>query len=144
MSLSHTPGPAHRGGVRAAVGGLALLALIGLRAESLPGQEWTEFRSSRQTHAVTESFSLAVVYGVAGFRDYDGRFSFSPRLPEGLDVMRFCLRLRGQLLQIEMTPTQATYSLREGDAIVVEHEGDEVWVAPGEPISRSIAGNHSG
>jgi hypothetical protein len=50
--------------VRAAVGGLALLALIGLRAESLPGQEWTEFRSSRQAHAVTESFALEVVYGI--------------------------------------------------------------------------------
>lgn len=64
MSLSRTPGPTHKSGVRAAVGGLALLALIGLRAESLPGQEWTEFRSSRQAHAVAESFALEVVYGV--------------------------------------------------------------------------------
>jgi hypothetical protein len=52
-----------RGG-RAVVSGLALLALIGFRAESLPGQEWTEFRSSRQAHAVAESFALEVVYGV--------------------------------------------------------------------------------
>lgn len=64
MRLPHTPGPTHRGRVRAAVGGLALLALIGFRAESLPGQEWTEFRSSRQAHAVAESFALEVVYGV--------------------------------------------------------------------------------
>jgi hypothetical protein len=50
--------------MRAGVGGLALLALIGLRAGSLPAQDWTEFRSSRQVHAVSESFALEVVYGV--------------------------------------------------------------------------------
>ncbi|MEE9579025.1 MAG: hypothetical protein V3W24_05560 [Gemmatimonadota bacterium] len=71
MSLSHTPGPTHKGGVRAAVGGLALLALIGLRPESLPGQDWTEFRSSRQAHVVAESFVLEIVYGV-------GRLSVEP------------------------------------------------------------------
>ena len=60
MSLTACP---TRGG-RAVVGGLALLALIGFRAEGLPGQEWREFRSSRQAHAVAESFALEVVYGV--------------------------------------------------------------------------------
>ncbi len=64
MNLSRTPGPAHKGGARAVVGGLALLAFIGFRAESLPGQDWTEFRSSRQAHSVSESFALEVVYGV--------------------------------------------------------------------------------
>jgi hypothetical protein len=46
------------------VGGVAAFALIGLRVESLPGQDWTEFRSSRQSHAVSESFVLEIVYGV--------------------------------------------------------------------------------
>lgn len=63
MNSDRTPGSAHRLCARAAVGCLALLALIALRAESLPGQEWTEFRSSRQAHAVAESFALEVVYG---------------------------------------------------------------------------------
>ena len=64
MRLPPTPDPNRKGRVRAAIGGLALLALMGFRAESLPGQEWTEFRSSRQAQAVAESFALEVVYGV--------------------------------------------------------------------------------
>ena len=56
----------------AAAGGLILLvALTLLRADGLSAQEWTEFRSARQAHAISESLTLEVVYGV-------GRLSVEP------------------------------------------------------------------
>lgn len=61
---SRRQGLTQEGLVRVISGALAALSLIVLRADSLAGQEWTEFRSSRQVHAVSESFALEVVYGV--------------------------------------------------------------------------------
>ncbi len=44
--------------------GLAVLGLVLFRAGSVPAQDWTEFRAARQSHSVSESLTLEVVYGV--------------------------------------------------------------------------------
>ena len=81
---------------------------------------------------------MTAIYGTAGFRDYDGRFSFSPRLPPGLNCMRFRLDLRGQQLEVEMTQTEVTYSLPEGEGLVIHHRDQEVRVTPAAPVTMPL------
>lgn len=54
---------ARRLGYCGAIAGLAFSGLLTGHAGALQGQEWTEFRSARQAHSVSESFSLELVYG---------------------------------------------------------------------------------
>ena len=44
----------------------------------------------------------AVVHGFGGLRDYDGRLSFSPRLPPALTRLSFRLAYRERRLQVEV------------------------------------------
>jgi len=69
---------------------------------------------------------MATIYGLAGFRDYDGRFSFDPALPPGIKKLRFPLTIRGALLRAEIEPLQASFSLEEGDEIRLEYRGKEI------------------
>jgi alpha,alpha-trehalose phosphorylase len=78
---------------------------------------------------------MAAIHGMAGFRDYDGRFSFSPRLPPGVRRMRFRLDLRGNQLEVELTPEAATYSLLRGEELIIQHDDDEIRVTPAEPVT---------
>jgi alpha,alpha-trehalose phosphorylase len=83
---------------------------------------------------------MAMVYGFAGFRDYEGRFSFQPRLPGRMARIRFPLTLRGNLLDVDITPDGATYTLREGEGLVFRHEGEEVALSPEQPAcERALA-----
>ena len=47
---------------------------------------------------------LAAVTGFGGVRDYNGRLSFRPRLPEGIERLRFSLEVRGSVLRVEIAP----------------------------------------
>jgi alpha,alpha-trehalose phosphorylase len=77
---------------------------------------------------------MAAIYGTAGFRDYDGRLSFAPRPPSGLLRMRFCLDLRGQRLEVDMTRDSVTYSLVRGSELVIQHHDQEVRVTQAAPM----------
>lgn len=69
---------------------------------------------------------MAVTYGFGGLRDYDGRLSFRPhRPPEAQSSLQFPLTYRGQVLDVEIGPKSTTYTLREGEELVIRH-GDEV------------------
>jgi len=81
---------------------------------------------------------MVTVFGFAGFRDHRGRFSFQPRPTEGLESMRFPLTIRGRVLDVEITRRKARYALREGDALVIWHEDEEVRLEPGRPVERPI------
>jgi alpha,alpha-trehalose phosphorylase len=81
---------------------------------------------------------MVSVYGFAGFRDYEGRFSFRPRPSEGLDRLRFPLTLRGQILDVDITQESATYSLREGKGLVIWHEDEKIRITPGIPVTMPI------
>jgi alpha,alpha-trehalose phosphorylase len=83
---------------------------------------------------------MAMVYGFAGFRDYEGRFSFQPRLPGRMARIRFPLTLRGNLLDVDITPDGATYTLREGEGLVFQHEDEEITLSPEQPAcERALA-----
>ena len=77
---------------------------------------------------------MGVVYGLAGLRDYGGRFSFQPhkQVPE----LRFHLTVRGQLLDVEITAEGATYTLEQGDGLTIYHRDERLDLQPGEPVRR--------
>jgi alpha,alpha-trehalose phosphorylase len=78
------------------------------------------------------------VYGVAGLRDYGGRLSFHPRLPKGLQRLHFPLTKRGQVLEVNIEPGTATYLLRQGSQLTIQHQGQEVTLLEGVPTSFPI------
>jgi alpha,alpha-trehalose phosphorylase len=79
---------------------------------------------------------LALVAGFGGLRDADGELRFAPRLPEGWSRLRFRVEVRGQLLEVEMTPATTTYRLLEGSGLLVEHFGEQLRVRPGAAVER--------
>jgi alpha,alpha-trehalose phosphorylase len=75
---------------------------------------------------------MVFVNGFAGMRDYDGHLSFNPCLPEPLTRVRFPLMVKGQHLVVEVTPTETTYLLKEGDGLTITHRGKEITLKQGE------------
>jgi alpha,alpha-trehalose phosphorylase len=74
---------------------------------------------------------MALVHGFAGLRDHGGRPRFRPALPPGWRRLRFRLRVRGSLLEVDLGQERATYQLLEGDALEIEHEGERLRLEPG-------------
>jgi alpha,alpha-trehalose phosphorylase len=75
------------------------------------------------------------VYGMAGLRDYGGRFWFRPRLPQALKRLHFGLTIRGQGLEVTVEPETTTYRLREGPPLAIRHGDQEVSLSAGAPVT---------
>lgn len=58
---------------------------------------------------------MALTSGFGGFRDYYGRYSIDPRLPEGWDSLRFTITLHGQRLEVEVRPGEVELVVVEGE-----------------------------
>src|SRR2546425_5898886 len=69
---------------------------------------------------------LAAVAGFGGMRDHDGNLSFAPKLPARLQRLTFRLLFRGRRLKVEVTKTQATYTLVEGEPLEILHHGETI------------------
>jgi len=80
----------------------------------------------------------AVVNGFGGLRDYEGKLTFSPRMPPALTRLSFRLAFRGRRLQVDVRDYEATYSLTEGDALEISHHGDRVTLEPDTPLTLRI------
>ena len=85
---------------------------------------------------------MVMIYGAAGLRDYDGTLRFCPRHARDQPAtIRFPLTYHGQHLYVEMGPKGATYTLREGDGLVLWHEDEEIHLTPDAPtVTRPIVG----
>ncbi|MER3435839.1 MAG: family 65 glycosyl hydrolase [Leptolyngbya sp. ERB_1_1] len=81
---------------------------------------------------------MVLIYGFAGLRDSDGGFSFHPRLPKTIKRMKFALIVREQRLEVEIVHDKATYLLREGTELSIEHQGETIVLNAGEPVSVEI------
>ena len=79
---------------------------------------------------------LALVAGFGGLRDSDGEVRFCPRLPEEWERLRFRVQVRGQLIEVDMTPEETTYTLLEGRGLLVMHGDEQLRLTPDEPLSR--------
>jgi alpha,alpha-trehalose phosphorylase len=78
---------------------------------------------------------MALTYGMAGMRDYNGILTFRPRrAPDQPAKLRFPLTYHGQILDVEIGPDGATYSLREGDGMVIQHEDEKIQLSPKNPV----------
>jgi alpha,alpha-trehalose phosphorylase len=82
---------------------------------------------------------MAVVYGIAGLRDWNGRISFRPRLPERTCFLNFPLTIRGSILEIDIRKEGVTYTLRDGKPLSFEHYGQEITLSAGDSAHRSMA-----
>jgi alpha,alpha-trehalose phosphorylase len=72
---------------------------------------------------------MAIVHGFAGFRDFDGRFSFAPVLPPGIARLRFPLTIRGARFRVEIEPRQARFTLEKGDELQLECCDEQVHLS---------------
>jgi alpha,alpha-trehalose phosphorylase len=80
---------------------------------------------------------IAVVAGFGGVRDHRGTLRFTPRLPEALSRLVFRLGFRGRRLRVDISHSQARYTLVEGEPIEIEHHGQKVTV-DGRALTRRI------
>ena len=81
---------------------------------------------------------IAAVAGFGGMRDHGGTLHFSPRLPSALSRLAFRVGYRRRVLLVEVTPTQATYSVLQGPSLSLAHHGRAVSVGMGRPLTLSI------
>jgi alpha,alpha-trehalose phosphorylase len=81
---------------------------------------------------------VALVSGFGGLRDADGTFSFAPGLPEPLTRLAFSLFIRGRRLRVEITHTEARYTLAGGDPLEIVHHGQPVRLSAAKPQTRPI------
>jgi alpha,alpha-trehalose phosphorylase len=69
---------------------------------------------------------MIFVNGFAGMRDFNGRLSFRPHRPEGLQELNFHLRVRNRLLQVDIHMDDVTYRLKAGDDLAFFHVDEEI------------------
>ena len=79
----------------------------------------------------------AIVQGLGGLRAGDGRLRFAPRLPQDLSTLGINLRYRGRHVHVTVGPDTATYELRHGDPLEIEHFGERFQLA-GDPLVQTI------
>ncbi|MGW3495404.1 glycoside hydrolase family 65 protein [Streptomyces sp. NPDC001020] len=81
---------------------------------------------------------MVLVAGFGGLRHHGTRIDFAPRLPEQLGRLAFTLQLRGRRLRVEIGRTAATYTLLNGDPLMVHHHGEPLTLEADKPHTRTI------
>ena len=74
---------------------------------------------------------MAVVYGFAGLRDDSGQLTFKPALPPHWQKLRFRLRVRQTLLEVEFTQREACYRVLEGGPLALHHRDERIVIEAG-------------
>jgi alpha,alpha-trehalose phosphorylase len=77
---------------------------------------------------------MALVFGFGGMRDYDGRLSFRPRLPTCWTRLRFPVTFLGRRLEVDLRADVVRFTLLEGDALSLDHEGEAIELSPDAPV----------
>ena len=80
---------------------------------------------------------MGLVEGFGGMRCGRGRLRFAPRLPSAISRLEFRVRYRGRRVAVTVDHEQATYDLRDGEAITIEHHS-EAFELGDKPERRSI------
>jgi alpha,alpha-trehalose phosphorylase len=81
---------------------------------------------------------LALVAGFGGFRDFDGKLTFAPRLPPGTDRLAFRIGVAAGRVLVEVEGETATYTLQQGQALEVAHFGETLALRAGAPVTRDV------
>jgi alpha,alpha-trehalose phosphorylase len=85
-------------------------------------------------------FWMALVYGFAGMRDHGGNLTFKPTLVEGISSYKFPLHVKGQKLEVKVDGNKKTaiYSLLEGTRLNIIHEGKNINLVKGKPVTVKV------
>ncbi len=79
---------------------------------------------------------MAIVYGIAGMRDFGGRLSFDPKpIVLGADRLRFPLMIQSRRLVVDLGKRATTYLLEDGPDLVITHRGRDITLKTGMPVS---------
>ena len=78
-----------------------------------------------------------LVDGYGGMRTRGGRLSFAPWLPSAVGRLAFRVRYRGRCLSVTVEREEATYELIRGEAMTIEHHGEELEVGD-KPVTRPL------
>jgi alpha,alpha-trehalose phosphorylase len=81
---------------------------------------------------------LVTVAGFGGLRDHGGMLRFRPRLPPALQRVSFRLAFRGRRLLVEVEASQARYTLREGEPLEIEHDGEPLTLTTEGPVTADV------
>ncbi|HEY4066896.1 MAG TPA: glycosyl hydrolase family 65 protein [Burkholderiaceae bacterium] len=82
---------------------------------------------------------LGVVAGFAGFRMRRGVPAFAPQLPSAWSRMAFKLRVGAARLQVSIDRHGSSYRLLGGDALALQHFGQDVRLSAERPLKRFAA-----
>lgn len=74
---------------------------------------------------------LSIVYGFAGMRDYNGVFTFKPKLPKKWKELDFNLYIRKNCINIKINNTEVAYTLLSGVKLNMIHENKKVALKKG-------------
>ena len=77
---------------------------------------------------------LALAYGFAGLRDFDGRLAFESRLPARWTRMRLPLRFQDRQLEVTLTHTHERYRLLAGDPLDIIVRGSTHRLSADRPL----------
>ena len=79
---------------------------------------------------------MMLTYGFGGMRDSDCTLSFWPRrAPQDNAILRFPVRYRGQMLEIEIGADRVEYRLLGGECLVIRHEREEIRLTKEHPTA---------
>jgi alpha,alpha-trehalose phosphorylase len=79
---------------------------------------------------------MAIVYGLAGMRDYGGKISFNPK--NFIDKLAFPLLIRGQRIEVNIEKGSVTYTLRQGEGLSIWHRNEELKLTEGKALTRTL------
>jgi alpha,alpha-trehalose phosphorylase len=79
---------------------------------------------------------MTLTHGFGGMRDDNGTLSFWPRrAPQDNAILRFPVTYRDKVLEVEIGLRNAEYTLREGGALVIRHETEEIRLTREHPVA---------
>ena len=76
---------------------------------------------------------MAIIYGLAGLRDYGGRISFNPKSLPQVEEVRFPLTVRGQMFEVNIGSDSVKYSLKKVDGLTIYHGDQEIKLSKHRP-----------
>ena len=84
--------------------------------------------------AATGGVWMALVFGFAGVRDFDGELTFDPHLPAPWAELTIPIRFRDRQLRVTLTHDEERYLLEEGEPLSIEIRGQPHTVEVGSPV----------
>ncbi|MDB4962856.1 MAG: Maltose phosphorylase [Myxococcales bacterium] len=81
---------------------------------------------------------ISFVFGFGGMRDHGDVLAFSPKLPEGLTRFAFSITRRQQVLRVNVTGSQAEYTLATEGTLRITHYGESLTVTHTATIARPL------